>query len=643
MTETSSEGKTVTYTAQLDAAVTAEATFTGDSGKPNFTDEQKAAQKQAGRALIADITRAAEDPDVGTYVIPAGNYGFDMTNKVSGVASGVVFKDIRRAEDNPFTIKAQGVTFWFEMTGQACPSFTRGLHFVNCAHIYVDGLTLDGYSQCAIEGKIKAIDRAGNRIGLELYEGTMHVDAEVIDRAKSGSKFRIVAVKAGGDLMAPLYNVNNGWGPGSFQGSDLSVDGDGTCWFTFKTDTLMNTIFTDEWTEFYGKNGTLEIGDQIVILYGTVMAVALDNCQQMKVMNLNCYVTKGGFWENGGYGDHLWQNCYFGGRPGTNRLLGGEGHMSQGVRHGSTYDGVTYGLTSDDAINIHGFWSKVTAVTAVDAGYSANISFAPVGIKAGDEAEFYASNGKLVATCDVKEDPVATYNYNGFLTSPIIFTQEPPENYADLLVRWPNSEGDGFTIRNCRFFNDYQRVLINSGSGVIENNTFINVGSNLALTSNTDAYEGGIMKNIVIRNNVFCNVANHPGAVTAHLSQTLNWAQYRYARNISLLDNVFVNCGKMLSAANFRSLSVKGNLIINPMLYGGTVTRFFDLVTIGEADCTVKAYTGNVAYVVDGTPVAGENSIKSTTAEAAARAAAICADKTQSASSMAEKIRNLFG
>ncbi|MBQ8751710.1 MAG: hypothetical protein IJZ13_01235 [Clostridia bacterium] len=637
---TAKPSSTVTFEGKLDKAVTMKATFTGDSATPNFTAEQKSAQKKAGKALIEAIRLAARNPEISTFVIPAGNYGFEATNNVNGVNSGIVLMDIQRTEDNPFTIEAEGVTFWLEMIDKPCGSVIRGLHLVNCSNIRINNLTMDGYTPCAIEGEITSIDKAGNRIGFKPYAGTMELTDIIVERAIKGSEFRMVTVKANGDYPAPLYNINNQWGPESTWGANLEVKGD-TAWFTLKTTTLMNTVFTDKWLSTYGKNGTVEVGDGICILYGTVLAACIDNCKQIQMNGLNCYITKGGFWENGGYGDHLWKDCYVGPRPGTNRLLGGEGNMSQGLRHGSTYDGVVYGLTTDDSINIHGFWSTIqTVAAAAGGGYTCTISNAPVGIQAGDKAELYTNSGKLVATLTVKEAPAAPKNYNGF-TNPFTFVEQPPENYAQLKVRWPASECDGFVIRNCVFSNIYQRALVNSGSGVIENNLFLNHGSNLALNSNTGAYEGGVMKNIVIRNNVFCSTANHPGATTVDISQTTNWANYVSAENITLENNVFVQCGKVVSASNVKNLSVIGNLIVEPILYDKTLATFKDVAKISSS-CSTKENGGNVVYSTSGATAAGKNALKSTTADKVAQAVAICNDDNLTVAKMLEKLRALF-
>ena len=589
---TAKPSNTVTYTGTLDKAVTAKATFTGKSGKPNFTDEQIKAQKKAGKTLLEQIRVAARNPEISTFVIPAGNYGFEQTVTVNGVKSGAVLMDIQRTADNPFTIKAAGVTFWFEMTGEPRYSATRAFHMVNCSNVIIEDLTLDGYTAFAIEGEITAIDKAGNRIGFRPYEGTMELDNQTLKKAAEGGEFRMLTLKADGTYAAPLYKIDNQWGPGSGEGVKLELEGD-TAWFTLKTTQIMNTVFTDQWLSTYGKQGTIEVGDGICLIYGYVLGWTLDNCERIQMRRVSSYISKSGYFENGGYGDHLWKDCYFGPRPGTNRILGGEGGLSQALRHGSTFDGCVFNFSADDSVNIHGFWSEIQTVEAASGGgYLCTINYAPVGIRAGDKAELYASSGKLVATLTVKSAPNTPQNLNG-VTNPFTFVEQPPANYADLLVRWPASECAGFAIRNCTFRNVFQRFLINSGSGVVENNLFLHMGSNFALTSNVYAYEGGVMHYIVVKNNVFYNCTTHPDGVILDLSQTTNWANYVSAQNITLTDNVFVGCGKLLNAVNMKNLSVTDNLVVEPVLYGKELTKFKDLAKT-SASCSIKDYEGNV-------------------------------------------------
>ena len=579
-TNTTSSNAGVTLPASFSAGVTAKVSFTGKSANPNFTDEQKRQQKEAGQWLIDQIASAAKDLKQKSFTIPKGNYGFNMTTPVNGIESGTILMNIDRPDNNPFTINAEGVTFWYEQTGKPCASVSRSLYFANCSNITVKGLTIDGYTGNSIEGTLTQIDTSGNRIAIKLSDSSMPLDDYTISRAVKGSECRIVTTKSNGDLMAPLYKVDpSGWGPGALQISDITAKGGGEYWLTFKTKTLLNKITSTEWKNTYGSNGTLETGDGICLLYG-VSLLCVDNCKQIKFENLNYYIGKGGFWENGGYGNHTWKDCYFGARPGTNRILGGEGNMSQGLRHGSTYDNLKFDLTTDDAINIHGFWSEVRSVS----GNSASFNYAPVGIQAGDKAEFLNSQGRTVATLTVKTTPAASYNYNGFLSGQIEFTSAPPST-AGLKVRWPASECDGWKIINCTFNNIYQRILINSGSGTFENNTVLNTGSSLSLFSNgSGGYEGGVMKNITIRNNVFYNTANHPAGTAIELYQSPNYHTFIKAENITISNNAFVNCGMLFTSNNFKNLTFSNNTVINPIAYGKTITALDQLYSLANTE-----------------------------------------------------------
>jgi hypothetical protein len=620
----------------LSAAVTIKNPFVGNSATPTFTEEEKNMQKEAGKQLMEQVRTAANDLSVSSYTIPVGNYGFDMTISVDGLNPAFVLYNVNRSDNNPFTIDASGVTFWFELSGEACPAFSRCVQLVNCSNIIINGLTVDSYSANSIEGALSRIDTSKNRIAIHLYPGAMHLDAATIAKAVAGSECRIVPIKANGDGMAPLYNVDNTWGPGAMQVSSVVSTGkNDEYWLTFKNSTLLSTIFTSIWKDTYGSIGVLEIGDGICLLYGTIM-FALDNCKHITINGLNCYISKCGFWENGGYGDHMWKNCYFGPRPGTNRILGGEGNMSQGLRHGSTYDNITINFTTDDAINIHGFWSKITSVSSS----SIRCNYAPVGIEAGDTAEFRDASGKLVATGTVAATPHADYNYNGFLNSSIMMKSPPPSNWSSLSVRWPASECDGWKIINSTFKNVYQRILINSGSGAFENNTVLNMGDNLALTSNTASYEGGVMKNITIRNNVFYNCANWPGANTVELSQTPNWASYVNARNIILTSNAFVNCGKLFTSANIIKLNVSSNLMIQPVIYGRSSVDFNTLCS--STATSGLTLTGNSLYTVDGSAAGGDNPQYTLSRSKLQSIQTLCKNHADTAANLIRKIRNLL-
>ena len=150
------------------------------------------------------------------------------------------------------------------------------------------------------------------------------------------------------------------------------------------------------------------------------------------------------------------------------------------------------------------------------------------------------------------------------------------------------------------------------------------------------------LQNITIKNNVFYNTANHPGGTTVGISQTTNWANYISGKNISLTDNVFVNCGKLFTVSNVKDLTFSDNLIVNPMIYDKAVTQFKDIATMSKATCSTKAYKNNVVYLTSGTAVAGDNPLKLTTAAKVSQAVDICHDDSLSVSAMLKKLRELF-
>ncbi len=156
---------------ELDSA----STFSLDnpSGKPDFTVEEINFQKTKGTRILGEIKEAANDLSRNEYVIPAGNYGFDINKMYSNAASGFVLTNIKRPNDDPFVIKADGVTFWFSLINQPAPNFSRAVHLINCENISVEGLTVDSYTSNNIEGKLTEIDIPYNRIEIELLEGTI--------------------------------------------------------------------------------------------------------------------------------------------------------------------------------------------------------------------------------------------------------------------------------------------------------------------------------------------------------------------------------------------------------------------------------------------------------------------------------------
>lgn len=563
------------------------------SGKPDFTDEEIRSQKLEGNRILDEIETAANDLSVDEYVIPAGNYGFDVNKMYSNAASGFVLKNIIRPDDDPFVIKADGVTFWFSLINKPAPNFSRAIHLINCENISIEGLTVDSYTSNTIEGKLTEIDIPYNRIAVELSDGT--ITDEALITGFEGTEKRIIPVKADGKAIPALYNINSTWGVEYLFIRKVEKIEEGKYWFYFKSQLLLNTIFEADWLEQYGTDGTLEPGDGISLLFGTMIGISLDNCKQLTIKDVSCYIGKAGFWENGGYGDHKWLNCRFSPRPGTNRILGGEGNMSQGIRHGSLYDNLYIGVTSDDAMNIHGFWSKVKTASSSLVQFD----FAPVGIQKGDPVEFYDGAGRLIETNTVAETPASNFNYNGFLLGPIKLDSAPTGEVYSLSARWPNSECNGWKISNSYFEGVYQRILIQTGPGVFEGNTMRDMGSNLALDTNTADYEGGFLRDIEVRNNVFINTAVHPGAFPVKVSFNPNWASNIKASGISITDNVVLGAGaSAISLNNVRETDISDNYFLDMHEKSNVIVPYLDLpdVAVSASGSDDLTLSGNRVY-----------------------------------------------
>ena len=533
------------------------------SRKPNFTADEIARQKKAGESLLQEIRTAAQDLSKKQYVIPKGNYGFDLSSsKLNGIRNCAVLSNIKRPDDNPFTIVADGATFWFEYTNARAASVSRGLYLSGCENIVIKNLTIDTYTATAIEGTITKIDADNSSIEIKLNAGSLADESKILNM--TGAEQRIIPVKANGDAMPSLYNINNTWGPEYLWIDNVTKSGTDQYVLHFKSSQLFKTIYTNEWKNAYGSAGQLEVGDGVSYIYGVVIAVCLDDSKQITIDGLHCYISKGGLWENGGYGNHKWINCDLRPRAGTNQILGTDGFMSQGIRVGSTYDNLTFGITSDDVINIHGFWSKITNAT----GNTITMDYASVGIKEGDPVEFYSAAGKLVTTLTVAETPASNYNYNGFLTSSVKLSANPPSGYEYMKICFPNSQCNNWKISNCKFLGTYQRILVQSGSGTIENNVIYNMGSILSFDSNIESYEGGFLGNITVKNNLIMNSGIHPGAAVMKLWFVKGWAASISSGAFTITGNVCIGSGSyLIDAANITSVDVNNNVIVDPLRY----------------------------------------------------------------------------
>ena len=506
---------------------------------PQFTVEQKHAQHAAGSNVVPMVF-AAYTNGAASVRIPAGDYRFGHERwGREGVIFPLEFSGLQRAETNAFTIDATGATFWFDLPDDQAPTCHFCVGFKNCNQVIFRGATLDRGTRGNIEGRITQIDFTNNRIEIRLAPG-----CTVPEKFSGEMEQRILPFKADGTFCAPLYALQSGGVHMKYR--NITQPGvDGRCWVEMQDTALLDKIRDAKWIESCGEQGVLRVGDGVSCVFTVAMAVELIHCKQMTMDEVRVFVAKACGAESGGFGAHLWKNCYFGPRPGTSQWQGGEGYMFNATRHGTTLDNVTIIHTADDCANFHGYWSSVSAVSGnrVTFGiHDGNHRLLPADTAIGDRALFFERNtgrplGAATVTA-IEKDGVAL--------------DKPATNFTGAIVEWPDHECAGWTITNCSWHDNYQRILIQSGPGAIRNCTFARLGCGIELNFDFPYIEGGIPHDIAIENNTFTDVNPRPGGtlIESHF-HTYENCETNLAANILLTGNT-------ITGPNERPLALHG-------------------------------------------------------------------------------------
>ena len=134
---------------------------------------------------------------------------------------------------------------------------------------------------------------------------------------------------------------------------------------------------------------------------------------------------------------------------------------------------------------------------------------------------------------------------------------QPAESFTNAIVEWPDHACAGWTIQNCHWQDNYQRLLIQSGPGTVRNCTFTRQGSAIELNSVMPYVEGGVPRDITITDNVFTDVNPVPhGATITVYSHTFGARPLEFS-NIVITGNTFIRPGEAAIALT----SVSGGVI----------------------------------------------------------------------------------
>ncbi len=331
----------------------------------------------------------------------------------------------------------------------------------------------------------------------------------------------------------------------------------------------------------------IAVGDVVAITNLTNGAIGMTGCAATTFIDLKLLASPAmGIVENGGAGGTRLQKVSIvpGPRPKgatTDRLVStnADGSHFATVEHGPIIEDCTYANTSDDAVNVHGFYYYVIQKTG-PGRYLLSPKW-DQGLLAGDEIETcehqtFRSLGRTRITQLTKRKAP---ELKGKIT-PLWKDKSPPTQpdlVYDVVLQHdlPLKTGDGITsltrigsgtaIRRCSF-HACGRVLVKSPNTVVESCQFT-YANGIALQAGSDIgfwSESGFADNLVIRNNHLTHSVTGANEMTWG-SDTLGAITVGVAlpADVNGFPNSFQN----------RSVTIEGNRIDDSYIYAIFVTN----------------------------------------------------------------------
>lgn len=497
---------------------------------PQFTEAEKDTQRDAGKRVLPAVQDAFR-AGAASVRIPPGDYRFGTERwDREGPVHALTFAGLQRTADQPFTIDATGATFWFDLPDDQAPTAHFAMGFKDCSHLILRGATLDRGTRGHVEGQITAFDFEGNRIEIQLSPG-LSVPVSYSGKLEQ----RVVPFKADGTFCAPLYALQQGGVRLKYRGITPATQ-PGRYWVEMQETALLDRIRDPAWLRACGEQGVLRVGDGLSCIYAVSCAIELVRCAHLTLAGLRVYIPKGWGAEWGGEGAHLWKDCFFGPRPGTSQWQGGEGFMFCATRHGTTLDHVTIRHTTDDTANFHGYWGNIRSISGNRVTFDLNPHFGKhvwPGVRPGDRVLFHHKlRGDFLG-----EAKVAT------LAGDAAELDRAVDEFADSIAEFPDHACAGWTVQNCDWQDNYQRLLIQSGPGIVRNCRFTRQGSGIELNSVMPYVEGGVPRDITLEDNVFQEVKPMPqGAAVSVYAHTFGQGAAQL-RNLIIRNNQFIRPG----------------------------------------------------------------------------------------------------
>jgi len=368
----------------------------------------------------------------------------------------------------------------------------------------------------------------------------------------------------------------------------------------------------------YGIPNALKVGNYLVGALRTGAALRSKCCSGMRYEEVNIWSSPGlAVYEFGGEGGHVYKRMHTTRRPHTNRLhaFGADIFHLVGADRGPTLDRCELAYGSDDTINIHGHFGRVVKRVNGKSYYLQG------AYEIGDKLEFRDSHSlellgiaKVVSAKKTPNGPSLSINEKYTAKGEFLLGFDKPLEFAplSLVVMDGKQSAEGFVIRNCWFHSDFQRALINgSPCGLIENNTFQNVGYGLCIQFETWGpwMEGPFARDLVVRNNRFLNsappmeiVGTHDAGgaciyVSMHPAGDRRQWDAKPVSNLTISGNYFGQAsGLPMRISNVDGLQVQGNSINRP----SRIASQADWVSL--QDCNNVSIRDNLLHMKDCQP-----------------------------------------
>lgn len=515
-----------------------------------YTDEEKQAQRNAGRALVKEFQVAAREGRK-VFNVPKGIYRLDGKRLALDKLSG-------------FTLDWGGSEVILESAGNN--QFRRHfMEFYQCRETTVKNLTVDADPPGILAAELLGFDAKARTLDVKMLDcvAPLAQRGRIMLFGRDGKWLRspMIDRESVEDLGGGRYRIKLGYDP---------------------------RVFTPPGDELPAlqKGILLAIDNDQPALFGAQF------CSGLRLENITSYAGKLFVWERDETGSNTFVRLRSLRRPGTNRLMGGGMCQVAYQLGGPTFEDCEFDAGFDDTINVLSTFAMVYEHTS---GNEFIVQPRWKAFDAGSMLRFYEygnlaflAEGKVVSLESIKDKAVIEASKKmakekpmaGFDPTPwrVVLDREIQNVGKYAFVMSSDHRPTGVTIRKCHFKNVQTRPILINGcaDALIEGNVIEDCGGpGIQVSFEIWFMEGPFPERIKIRNNVIRN-SNQSyhfdeewktlfGGIFIGGDMALQTSEKRLSE-ITIENNFIENpgyCGVLVYCA--RDVNIIQNTIINPV------------------------------------------------------------------------------